>query len=228
MVLCEVREAVKREGVPPEVVLADGKVWPVIVIGTAQAATEEFSIKLKVLLQAEGKTMEDLKSLFPSAPLSISSTESILAAVGDLLDKATKPAESGSYGRLRIFSGVLPTPPNDESFDYWLEQARLMVEESECSAREKRRRLIGSLKVPALKVVKAVRQTSPDATPQECLKALENSFGSAESGHDLYFAFRGMRQQKGEKLSDFFRRLERSLAKVIQQGGLPASRRDQA
>lgn len=82
MVLCESREVVKGETVP-------------------QVATEEFCIKLKGLLQAQGKTMEDLQSLFPSAPSPISSTESILAAVGDLLDKATKPAESGSYGRLR-------------------------------------------------------------------------------------------------------------------------------
>lgn len=43
IVLCEVRGTVKQEGVPPEVVLADGKAWPIIVIRTAQAATEEFA-----------------------------------------------------------------------------------------------------------------------------------------------------------------------------------------
>lgn len=37
-----------------------------------------------------------------------------------------------------------------------------------------------------------------------------------------------MQQQKGEKLSDFLRRLKRSLSKVVQRGGLPASRRNQA
>jgi len=37
-----------------------------------------------------------------------------------------------------------------------------------------------------------------------------------------------MQQQKGEKLSDFLRRLERSLAKVIQRGGLSASCMDRA
>uniref|UniRef100_A0A8P4G264 Paraneoplastic antigen Ma-like C-terminal domain-containing protein n=1 Tax=Dicentrarchus labrax TaxID=13489 RepID=A0A8P4G264_DICLA len=172
--------------------------------------------------------MEDLKSLFPSASPPTSSTESILRAVGDLLDKTTKPADGGSYGRLRMFSGALPTPPGEKPFDHCLEQAWLMVEESECSDREKRRRLIGSLKGPALEIVKAVRHANTDASPKECLEALESAFGSAESGDDLYFAFRLMQQQKGEKLSDFLRRLERSLAKVIQRGGLPASCMDRA
>lgn len=50
-----------------------------------------------VLPEVVGKTLEDLKSLFPKTPLPTSSTESILAAVGDLLDKATKPVDGGSY-----------------------------------------------------------------------------------------------------------------------------------
>ncbi|XP_056140241.1 paraneoplastic antigen Ma2 homolog [Lampris incognitus] len=229
MVLCESRETVKEETVPPEVVPTDdGEAWPIIIIGEAQAAAEEFNTKLKGLLQAEGKTMEDLKSLLPSAPPPTSSTESILRAVRDLLDKTTKPADGGSYCRLRMFSGALPTPLGEEPFDHWLEQAWLMVEETECSDREKRRRLMGSLKGPALEIIKAVRHTNPDASPKECLEAIESTFGSAESGDDLYFAFRLMQQQKGEKLSDFLRRLERSLAKVIQRSGLPASYMDRA
>ena len=101
------------------------------------------------------------------------------------MDKTSKPADGGSYGRLRIFSGALPTPPGEEPFDHWLEQAWLMVEETECSDREKRRRLIGSLKGPALEIVKAVRHANPDASAKECLEALESAFGSAESGDDL-------------------------------------------
>ena len=201
MVLCESKETVQEESVPTEVVPIDGgEAWPVIIIGGAPAAAEEFNSKLKGLLQAEGKTMEDLKSLFPSTPPPTSSTESILRAVGDLLEKTTKPADGGSYGRLRMFSGALPTPPGEEPFDHWLEQAWLMVEETECSDREKRRRLIGSLKGPALEIVKAVRHANPDASPKECLEALESAFGSAESGDDLYFAFRLMQQQKGETI----------------------------
>ncbi|XP_039657908.1 paraneoplastic antigen Ma2 homolog [Perca fluviatilis] len=228
MVLCESKETVQEESVPTEVVPIDGgEAWPVIIIGGAPAAAEEFNSKLKGLLQAEGKTMEDLKSLFPSTPPPTSSTESILRAVGDLLEKTTKPADGGSYGRLRMFSGALPTPPGEEPFDHWLEQAWLMMEETECSDREKRRRLIGSLKGPTIEIVKAVRHANPDASPKE---ALESAFGSAESGDDLYFAFRfDATAKRGETFfSDFLRRLERSLAKVIQRGGLPASCKDRA
>nr|XP_057906640.1 uncharacterized protein LOC131104002 [Doryrhamphus excisus]XP_057906648.1 uncharacterized protein LOC131104002 [Doryrhamphus excisus] len=227
MVLCETRETVKDPSVPPEVVPIDGgEAWPIIIVGEVQAAAEEFNDKLKGLLVAEGKTMEDLKSLFHRSEPSTSSTESILRAVGDLLDKTTNPSDGGHHVRLRMFSGALPTPTGEEPFDHWLEQACIMVEETDCSDKEKRRRLMASLKGPALGIVKAVRHASPDATPKECLDALESAFGSAESGDDLYFAFRLMQQQPGEKLSDFLRRLERSLAKVIQRGGLPASSMD--
>lgn len=45
---------------------------------------------------------------------------------------------------------------------------------------------------------------------------------------DLYFAFRLMQQQPGEKLSDFLRRLERALTKVVQRGGFPVDGKDKA
>lgn len=50
----------------------------------------------------------------------------------------------------------------------------------------------------------------------------------AESGDDLYFAFRLLQQQPGEKLSDFLRRLERCLSKVVQRGGLPPTSMNKA
>lgn len=58
------------------------------------------------------------------------------------------------------------------------------------------------------------------------LRALENAFGLAESGDDLYFTFRMQQQQPGEKLSAFLRRLERCLSKVIQRSGLSPTAMD--
>uniref|UniRef100_A0A3P8RUW1 CCHC-type domain-containing protein n=1 Tax=Amphiprion percula TaxID=161767 RepID=A0A3P8RUW1_AMPPE len=196
---------------------------------------DEFTLKLKTLLDAEGKTMDDIQGLLSSSPRPspspdrpANSTESILQAVGDLLEKTRKPPAEGGYRRLRLFSGNLPVPPSEEPFDHWLEQAWLMVEESDCTDKEKRRRLMESLKGPALEIAKSVREADPEASPTEYLEALESAFGSAESGDDLYFAFRLMQQQPSEKLSDFLRRLERALAKVVQRGGFPASSKDQA
>lgn len=94
-----------------------------------------------------------------------------------------------------------------------------MVEESEGSAKDKRRRIIESLKGPALEVIKAVRLSDPNVSPDKCLEAFE----LAESGDDLYFAFRMQQQQPGEKLSDFLKRLECCLSKVIQSKTKPLS-----
>lgn len=64
-----------------------------------------------------------------------------------------------------------------------------------------------SLKRLVLEMIKAMRLSDPDITLQQCLEALKSTFGLAESGDDLYFAFRLQQQQPGEKLSDFLRRL---------------------
>ncbi len=63
---------------------------------------------------------------------------------------------------------------------------------------------------------------------RQYLEALESTFGSLESGEDLYFAFRLLRQRPGESLSDFLRRIEKSLTKVVQRGGLAPSNVDKA
>ncbi|CAL9702059.1 unnamed protein product [Knipowitschia caucasica] len=234
-VLCECREKFSQGDVPKEVVNMESELsWQIITVGDA-APLDDFRVKLQTLLAAEGKTLEDIKGLLPNAaPQSTypespaNPTESILLAVGDLLEKTCKPTTEGGYRRLRLFSGNLPIPPSEEAFDHWLEQAWLMVEESECSDREKKRRLIESLKGPALEIAKSVRDSDPEACPSEYLNALEGAFGSAESGDDLYFSFRLMQQLPGEKLSDFLRRLERALIKVVQRGGFPTSSKDTA
>lgn len=228
MVLCETKENLTTVSIPPDVMHPQsGETWPLVTI-TSSPAPEEFGSKLKVLLETEGKTMDDLKALLSSPQSPTNSTESILKAVGDLLEKTSKPPAEGGYRRLRIFSGLLPVPPGEEQSEHWLEQAWLMVEESECMEREKRRRLMECLRGPALEIVKAVRDSHPDSSPADYLEALESAFGTAESGDDLYFAFRQMYQQPGEELSDFIRRLERSLSKVVQRGGVLHSNKDRA
>uniref|UniRef100_A0A672HLD9 Uncharacterized protein n=1 Tax=Salarias fasciatus TaxID=181472 RepID=A0A672HLD9_SALFA len=234
MVLCECKEDVPKDNAPKEVLnLNSGESWQIITL-SEPTTTDDFTMKLRTLLNAEGKTLEDLQGLLPTTrpPQSshppANSTESILQAVGDLLEKMHKPQTEGGYRRLRLFSGNLPVPPNEETFEHWLEQAWLMVEESDCSDKEKRRRLMESLKGPALEMAQSVRDSDSEASPAEYLEALESAFGSAESGDDLYFAFRLMQQQPSEKLSDFLRRLERALTKVIQRGGFPALGKDKA
>ncbi|XP_034560089.1 uncharacterized protein LOC117827597 [Notolabrus celidotus] len=225
LVLCECRETVTAENVPPEVTAPEGSTaWSIITAFNKPKPQDDFNIKLNALLQTEGKTMNDVQALFTESQHTPSPEESLIRAVTDLIDKTNKPAaESGGYRRLRVFSGIVPTLAGEEQFDHWLEQAYLMVEESDGSDKDKRRRIMESLKGPALEVIKAIRLSDPDVTPVKCLEALESAFGLAESGDDLYFSFRLLQQQPVEKLSDFLRRLERALTKVVQRGGLPAS-----
>uniref|UniRef100_A0A672IWZ8 ribonuclease H n=1 Tax=Salarias fasciatus TaxID=181472 RepID=A0A672IWZ8_SALFA len=230
LVLCECREVVQREHVPFEVFATEGgKAWTLVIAEEGPVNSEpDFSQKVTELLQAEGKTMSDLRTLFGTEEAAANPTESFMRAMTDFLNQTSKPPSDSSYRRLRVFSGSLPTPAGEESFDHWLGQAKLMIEECDCAPKEKRRRLMESLRGLALEIVKAARASDPDVSPENCLEALEHAFGTAESGDDLYFAFRLLRQQTGEKLSDFLRRLEQSLCRVVKRGGLPPGGADRA
>uniref|UniRef100_A0A3P8U0A3 Paraneoplastic antigen Ma1 homolog n=1 Tax=Amphiprion percula TaxID=161767 RepID=A0A3P8U0A3_AMPPE len=227
MVLCECREVIDPTKIPPEVMpISGGSIWKAVYYVEPQ--TDKFEEKLLTFLRNEGKTLEDVQSacILPSA--GDNNSEAIIRAVGDIMSKTSRPTDSYGYRRLRTFSGVSPTPVGEESLYMWLEQATLLVDEGECSDKEKRRRILESLKGPALEIIQAVRMTEPDASPHDYIEAIESIFGTVESGEELYLSFRALRQQSGERLSDFLRRLERSLVKVVQAGGLPVSSANKA
>ncbi|KAK7918879.1 hypothetical protein WMY93_010163 [Mugilogobius chulae] len=226
--LCECREAVDSTQVPPEVVhtTEEGVVWQ-LVIAEPEVNSNLFSEKLDKFLQEEGQTLEDLQRLYNPNPSWNQTPESIIRAVGDVL-QPTKSNESSSHRRLRTFSGVSPTPPGEDNLDNWLEQAKFMSEEYEYSDKEKRRRIVESLKGPVLEIIQAVRLSNSEATHMDYLQALESTFGTSESGEELYLKFRALHQTQGECLSDFLLRLERTLNKVVQRGGLLVSETNRA
>ncbi|KAL3996709.1 B lymphoid tyrosine kinase [Sarotherodon galilaeus] len=178
---------------------------------------DDFEGKLLTFLQNEGKTLEDIQGLCTHKREVDGNSEAIIRAVGD-----------HPYRCLRTFSGVSPTPSGEEALDIWLEQATLLVDEGECSDKEKRRRILECLKGPALEIIQAVCLTQPDASSQDYIEAIETIFGRVESAEELYLSFRALHQQPGERLSEFLRRLERSLVKVVQGGGLPVSAANKA
>lgn len=228
LILCECREVIDPTRIPAELLRAEGEETWRVIVAPVDVPAFGFSEKLAKFLHQEGKSMTDLESLFHSTSSSAGSPESIIRAVGDLLEKTKPSGDSNAYRRLRMFSGTIPTPSGEENLENWMEQARLMTAECECSEKEKRRRIMESLKGPALDIVKAVRFSSPEASASQYLEALENTFGTSESGEDLYFAFRLLRQFPRESLSDFLRRIEKSLTKVVQKGGLMSHMMDKA
>uniref|UniRef100_A0AAR2L8I6 CCHC-type domain-containing protein n=1 Tax=Pygocentrus nattereri TaxID=42514 RepID=A0AAR2L8I6_PYGNA len=226
--LCECKEALNSPNVPPEVRPPDGSLpWKIVTANPAPATSDEFAEKLKNFMLAEGKTVKDLQFFCQPPSPKDGTVESLIHAMGEFMNQSQRaPPENHSYRRLRTFSGVIPTPLGEEPFEHWMEQATLLIEESDCSGKEKKRRIIESLKGPALEIVRALRFTDPEAKPGEYLDALNCAFGSAESGEDLYFSFRLIQQKSGEKLSDFARRLEPFLARVVQKGGIMAKDMD--
>ncbi|XP_056611090.1 paraneoplastic antigen Ma2 homolog [Triplophysa dalaica] len=192
-VFCEFKEEVNPSLLPvehrPEV---SAKPWKIIVACSDEARQTGFEGKLADLLVQEGKSLLDLRAMFSSSSSESGTPESIIRAVSDLLEKTSKPVSDGSaYRRLRTFSGAVPTPGGEEALESWMDQARMMVMECDCSDREKRRRIIESFRVRI-----------------------------GESAEDLYFVFRLLRQDLGETLSDFLMRLEKALTKVVKKGGL--------
>ncbi|XP_054874337.1 paraneoplastic antigen Ma1 homolog [Amphiprion ocellaris] len=209
-VLCECREKVDTSAIPPDV-LPEGSAVSWRIFGLSEQEQEG---KPPVPDAGDG---QDVCSLRASTP------EAIIRAVGDILQKTSRPTSSDScqHRRLRTFSGV--TPPGEEQLENWVEQARLMIEECHGSEREKRMKIMESVKGPALEILQAVRFNNPNAMSIDYRDILENTFGTPESGEELYFAFRMLCQHPAEKLSEFLRCLERVLTKVIQKGGLQSA-----
>lgn len=65
--------------------------------------------------------------------------------------------------------------------------------------------------------------SNPDAILMKYIQAIESIFGTSESRKELYFSFRSLRQQPGEHLSEFLWRIDGSLIKVAQGGGISVS-----
>uniref|UniRef100_A0A3Q3J050 Paraneoplastic antigen Ma-like N-terminal domain-containing protein n=1 Tax=Monopterus albus TaxID=43700 RepID=A0A3Q3J050_MONAL len=129
LVLCECKGDVSKSAVPSEISLS--LVSPV-------CFSPPSLLTFIYLDFAERKSMADVQALLPDTLPASSPTKSVLCAVGGLLDKTNRSSESGGYRRLRMFSGMVPTPVGEEQFNHWLEQAYLMGEESEGSPKDKR------------------------------------------------------------------------------------------
>ncbi|KAK9970011.1 hypothetical protein ABG768_028151 [Culter alburnus] len=208
LVLCECKEEIKPQIVPPEVRSDDGTiVWHIVVVDPrpdSSDASEDFVGKLQSFLQAEGKTIADLQDYVATSAPAKGTEEFFIHAMAEVMKQSNRGmAESHSYRQLRVFSGITPTPMGEEQVEYWLEQATVMVEGSDCPEKEKRRRIIESLRGPALEIVRSLRFSNPEASSDEYISAIDRAFGSPETGEDLY-------------------RLEPFLAKVVRKGGVRA------
>lgn len=130
--------------------------------------SEEFEAKLLSFLRHEGKTVTEVKGLLNPSPLDMNTA--LINAISSLVDKCnTAPADTQSYRKLRIFSGVKPTPSGEEEYDAWAEQTMHLLEEWQCSDNMKKQRIVESLKGPAADIVRFLRAQNPTATSCDIL-----------------------------------------------------------
>ncbi|KAL7857334.1 hypothetical protein SRHO_G00162330 [Serrasalmus rhombeus] len=207
----------------PNAIGIPGKVgpWPLHVL-PAVTEFEQFQAKLLSFLQSEGKSIADVKGLLN--PPSLDVNAALVNAISSLVDKCNAaPADTQSYRKLRMFSGVRPTPSGEEEYDAWAEQTIHMLEEWQCGDSVKKQRIVESLRGPAADIIRFSRAQNPNATSNDYMQALETAFGTTESSADLLVKFRSTFQIEGEKLSTYLLRLDKLLHCVFRKGGLQLS-----
>ncbi|XP_060753980.1 paraneoplastic antigen Ma1 homolog [Neoarius graeffei] len=212
----------------PEQLLLDGglETWVINVMQTCTCPVihepTDFQAKLMSFLAHEGKTLADVTDLLtPALPTPRDLNTELVTAISSLLDRCHMPTDGQGYRKLRLFSGVKPTPYGEEEYEAWAEQTAHMLDEWQCLDTVKKQRIAESLKGPAADIVRSLRVSDPNSSASDYLKALETAFGTTESAADLMVRFHHTFQQEGERLSAYILRLDKLLHAVYHKGGIP-------
>lgn len=190
----------------------------------------EFLERLNLFLAREGWSVQDVgRVLGFQNPAPAPGPEMPAEILKCILDNVIQPlVESIWYKKLTLFSGRDIPGPGEETFDSWLEHSNEIIEDWQVADTEKRRRLMESLRGPAADVVRILKTSNPAITTAECLKALEQVFGSVESSRAAQVRFLNTYQNPGEKLSSYVIRLEPLLQKVVEKGAIDKDNVNQA
>ena len=211
----------------PEQLLPDGgpETWLINVIPTQTSPVlsepEDFQTKLMSFLACEGKTLADVTGLLtPAPPTTRDLNTKLVTAISSLVEKCHMPTDGQVYRKLRMFSGLKPTPHGEEEYEAWAEQTAHMLEEWQCLDTVKKQRIAESLKGPAADIVRSLRVSDPNSSASDYLKALETAFGTTESAADLMVRFRHTFQQENERLSAYILKLDKLLHAIYRKGGI--------
>jgi hypothetical protein len=230
-ILVETSADLDPDVIPPEIGIEnEAGPWSVNLVGSLVAhgpASEgdTFQLKLQALLEQEGKSMDEVKAMIlENQPSKSDISVDLVDAIGKLVDRCNQVSSDGpSYRKLRLFSGLKPVTPGEEEYEVWMEQAAQMISEWQCTESAKKQRIVESLRGPAADIVRFLKVSSPSATANEYLAALETVYGTTESGPDLMARFRHTYQDSGEKLSAFLYRLDKLLHRALLKGGIEAA-----
>uniref|UniRef100_A0A452IBH9 CCHC-type domain-containing protein n=1 Tax=Gopherus agassizii TaxID=38772 RepID=A0A452IBH9_9SAUR len=200
--LDKVPKEVKVEGIPWTILGADQSPPSVPV----SLELDSLAQKLQALMVDEKRTREELILALggaptPAAPSLVRWAKELRNALKDAL----KPVyESAPYKWLRSFLGVSPVPSGEDDYETWRDFTVPLVQEWEYSDAEKRKRVLESLRGPAMRIIRALKDSQPTSV-----------YGTTDSGEDLYYHF--CYQEPHERMSDFIRRLEDLLQQVVRK-----------
>ncbi|KAM4544862.1 paraneoplastic antigen Ma1-like [Odontesthes bonariensis] len=154
-------------------------------------------------------------------PASLDLNVQLVNAITSLVDKChAAPVENPVHRKLRVFSGIKPTPPGEEEYDAWAEQMTHLLEEWKCPDPLKKQKIAECLKGPAADIVRCLRVSNPSSTANDYRAVLETAFGTTESALDFMFKLRNTFQLQGEKLSAYVLRIDKLLHSVFRKGGI--------
>lgn len=148
-----------------------------------------------------------------------------IRAIGDVLEQNRRtdpPQNNFSYRRLRTFSGSIPTPAGEETFEEWVEQAMQAMDEWDIPEAQRKQRLTESLRGPASEAVRNLKLSKRDCTAVDYLNILQEVFGRTEKAAELFFQYEHTYQERGEKMTEYMRRLDRILHQILlKKGAVP-------
>uniref|UniRef100_A0A8C5QU67 Paraneoplastic antigen Ma-like C-terminal domain-containing protein n=1 Tax=Leptobrachium leishanense TaxID=445787 RepID=A0A8C5QU67_9ANUR len=136
----------------------------------------------------------------------------------------TQPSTHGGYRRLRNFTGNLPTPAGEETFEEWVEQAMQVLDEWDVPEAQKKQRITESLKGPASEAVRNLKLSKQDCTALDYLNILQEVFGRTDKATELMYQYEHTYQRKGEKMTEYMRHLDKILHQILlKKGAEPAT-----
>ncbi|OCT80040.1 hypothetical protein XELAEV_18026859mg, partial [Xenopus laevis] len=147
-------------------------------------------------------------------------TPEIVSALGQLTDQLTQLAWNGNFKRLKVFSGTNPVPSGEESFESWRDSTVVSVRDWTGPETTMRRKILESLRSPAVDVVKSYMVGHPDATSGDLIEVLEVTFGPVESATEMLYRFHSTVQKEKEDLSAYLVRLEQGLRLLVSRGAI--------
>ncbi|XP_003939886.1 modulator of apoptosis 1 [Saimiri boliviensis] len=216
----------------PKEIPGKGGIWRVIF--KTPDPDNDFLSRLNEFLEGEGMTMGELTRALRYENGSLDLGQGMIPEMwapmlAQALNEALEPAlQYFYYKKLSVFSGSDSPEPEEEEFEPWLFHTTQMLKVWEVSDEEKRRRVLESLRGPALDVIRVLKINNPLITVDECLQALEQVFGVTDSPRELHDKFLTTYQKEEEKLSDYVLRLEPLLQKLVQKGAIERDAVNQA